>query len=80
MFLLFHLDVQFQSSVATFQPSSRAASVTLNAVSDDVQEPPEIVTLDFEISATIGVVKGSDSQAQVTVNDNTPRECVISCA
>lgn len=65
-------DITFQSSVVTFQPSSRNISVTLDAVTDEIQEPPEIVTLDFEISATIDVGKGSNSQATVTVNDNSP--------
>ena len=70
----FHSDVQLQSSVATFQPSSQTVSVTLDALTDDVQELPEVVTLDFVISATISVVKGSNNQAQVNITDNTPRE------
>ena len=73
---LFHSDVQFLSTVATFQPSSRTVAVTLTAVPDDIQEPLEIVTLDFEITATIDVAKGSNSQATVNVSDNTPREFV----
>ena len=64
--------------MVTFQPSSRNISVTLDAVTDEIQEPPEIVTLDFEISATIDVGKGSNSQATVTVNDNSPREFIPS--
>ena len=72
--LLSHPDVQLQSNVATFQPSSRTVSVTLDALADEIQELNEIVTLDFEISATSGVVKGSDDQAQVNISDNTPRE------
>ena len=62
--------------MATFQPSSQTVLVTLNAVSDNIQEPTETVTLDFEISATIDVGKGSDSQATVTISDNTPREFI----
>ena len=73
---LFHSDVQFLSTVATFQPSSRTVAVTLTAVPDDIQEPLEIVTLDFEITATIDVAKGSNSQATVNVSDNTQREFI----
>ena len=62
--------------MATFQPSSQTVSVTLNAVSDDIQEPTETVTLGFEISATIDVGKGRNSQATVTISDNTPREFI----
>ena len=64
--------------MVTFQPSSRTVSVRLDALTDDIQEPPEIVTLDFEISATIDVSKGSNSQATVTVIDNSPREFIPS--
>ena len=64
--------------MVTFQPSSQNISVKLDAVTDEIQEPPEIVTLDFLISATIDVGKGSNSQATVTVNDNSPREYIPS--
>lgn len=75
-YCLFLTDITFQSSVVTFQPSSRTVSVTLNAVTDEVQEPQEVVILDFEISATIDVGKGSNSQANVTVIDNSLREFI----
>ena len=60
----------------TFQPSSQTVTVTLNAVSDNIQEPTETVTLDFEISATIDVGKGSNSQATVIVIDSTSCEFI----
>lgn len=69
-----HPDVRLQSTVATFQPSSRTVSVTLDALADDMQELNEVVTLGFEVTARIGVSKGDNDTAEVTVTDTTTSE------
>ena len=60
--------------IATFTPGSQEATVEIRALTDAIQEPDEMFTIEArltESSNALGVVIGGDGRANVTVKDMT---------
>ena len=69
-------DVRIQPETVTFEPSNRRVSVSVTALTDDIQELTENVTLMFDISQSgLRTARGDPSQATVSINDTTESEC-----
>ena len=70
-------DVSIQPETVTFEPSNRRVSVSVTALTDDIQELTENVTLMFDISQVgLRTAPGDPSQATVSITDATESECV----
>ena len=74
---LLHTDEDFEvlnDGTATFPNGSQMATVQIRALTDEIQEPDEVFTIEARLtdsSASLGVVIGGDGQADVVVEDMT---------
>ena len=73
-----HADEDFEvlnDGIATFTPGSQVATVQIRALTDEIQEPDEVFTIEARLtdsSTSLGVVIGGEGQAaDVVVKDMT---------
>ena len=60
--------------IATFTPDSQVATVQIRALTDEIQEPDEVFTIEARLtdsSTSLGVVIGGNGKADVVVKDMT---------
>ena len=74
---LLHADEDFEvlnDGTATFPNGSQMATVQIRALTDEIQEPDEVFTIEAQLtdsSTSLGVVIGGSGQAGVVVEDMT---------
>ena len=75
--LLPNADEDFEvlnDGIATFTPDSQVATVQIRALTDEIQEPDEVFTIEARLtdsSTSLGVVIGGNGKADVVVKDMT---------
>ena len=74
---LLHADEGFEvlnDGTATFPNGSQMATVQIRALTDEIQEPDEVFTIEARLtdsSTSLGMVIGGDGQADVVVEGMT---------
>ena len=72
-----HADEDFEvlnDGIASFASGSQVATVQIRALTDEIQEPDEVFTIEARLtdsSTSLGVVIGGNGQADVVVKDMT---------